>query len=140
MLGKDSPLTALTVKKATHQEMLELLGRFQNNAYFTNLITNELNQRFLGRIGDLAEKQIAATADVAAAVNKLDSSSDRLETLTQKLNRLTWALIWLTVFAIAVTIGIEVWHAKREIDAPVAPIVLQPLQYSSPQTPIPPPR
>jgi hypothetical protein len=130
-LQKTSPAD---LKKNTHEELLILLDHWKNNPNFFERIKEELAQRFLGRIGDLTEKQIEATNEVRAAVDRLTKSSDHLEGLTIRLNRLTWALIILTALGVAVPVGIEVWKAKREIDTPPPPIVPQLPRPAVPQT------
>jgi len=85
-------------------------------------------------VGTVTDSLLSATKDVHSEIQTLASSSGRLEGLTVKLKNLTWALIWLTVAVIASTIGIEVWHATREMSAPVPPIVIQHVLPNAPQT------
>jgi hypothetical protein len=127
------------LRKNTHEELPILPDHWKMNANVFERIREELSQRFLGRIGDLTEKQIEATNEVRTAVDRLTISSDHLEGLTMRLNRLTWILIVLTALAVIVPVGIEIWKAKREIDARLPPVVLQPPPHSASQTPIPPP-
>ena len=110
---QNKPISPSTLKDASHDQLFRILEENPNNPYYANLVRDELSQRFLGRIGDLTEKQIEATREVTDAVNKLDSSSDRLEALTAKLNKLTWVLIFLTALAVVVPVGIEV--CKRPV-------------------------
>jgi len=58
-----------------------------------------------------------ATRGVQKEVAILAASSEKLETLTIKLNNLTWTLIVLTalavILAVVTPIGIEVWKAQH---------------------------
>ena len=84
----------------------------------------------------LTRRLIKATKEVHGEIQSLSSSSDRLEDLTRKLKNLTWALIWLTVAAVVLPVGIEAWKAMQP-EKPVptaAPLSPQ----TAPQTPIPP--
>jgi len=83
----------------------------------------------------LTTSLISETKNITNGVTSLNHYSDKLENLTKRIIKLTWTLIWLAILAVVVTIGIEVWHAKRELDAPVPPIVIQYRLPTAPQTP-----
>jgi hypothetical protein len=55
-----------------------------------------------------------ATQEVHEQVASLTASSTKLEGLTTTLKNLTWALIFLTIFAVGTPIGIEIWKAFHE--------------------------
>jgi hypothetical protein len=75
-----------------------------------------------------------ATEESAQQVKRLADSSDKVEKLTQTLNNLTLALLFLTILAVIVPIAIEVWKATRELHEPLPPIVVQFPPPTSPQT------
>jgi hypothetical protein len=60
-----------------------------------------------------ARAELARRRDerISELISSLTSSSDRLEGLTRRLNRLTWVLIILTFLAVLVPIGLEIWNA-----------------------------
>jgi hypothetical protein len=90
------------------------------------------------KLEKLTEALIDETTNVHREIAWLANSSGKLETLTATLKNLTWALIFLTVAAIVVSLGIEIWksyHAELP-SINIAP----PPPRSSPQTPSPPPR
>ena len=76
------------------------------------------------------------TKEVRKEVATLRSSSDRVETLTKKLNRFT---IWLLIFAgIQIVVAvIQTWRMFQP-EQPVR-VVVQPPPLTAPQTPSPPP-
>ena len=93
------------------------------------------------RLGDSSarlEKLTEAVIDTSRASNKqikaLNESSTKMESLTIALRNLTIWLIVLGALTLLLPVGIEVWKAKREIDAPIAPIVIQHLLPSEPQS------
>jgi len=126
----------LTLKQRTHDELVEIMDK-DSSGHFAAMAGEELHQRFLGRIGDETIKLTTATENVRNAVVALAKSSDRLEVLTAKLKNLTWALIFLTVVAIVVPIGIEGWKAYRQEAQDVR--IVEPPAHSAPQTPTLPP-
>ena len=87
------------------------------------------------RLEALTASLVGTTAAVESGIRTVANSSEELETLTKKLNWLTWALIWLTAITIGLTVGIEVLHTMREIEAPVPPIVIQHPLPVAPQAP-----
>jgi hypothetical protein len=104
------PPTPNNLRSRTHEQLLHLHDVWANNQFKRVLVEEEINQRFLGRIGDLTERLIAAVNQVEGAVKDLVSSSDRLERLTVRLNFLTIVLVVLTVFAVLTPLGVEIWH------------------------------
>jgi hypothetical protein len=101
----------------------------------------ELTRRQNEQLGDLIGRLTQATDTVAGGVeglkhevSVLTSSSDRLETLTKKLNCLTIILVVLTICAVIVPIGIEIYHAKYEDKKPTPPIVVVASPTTEPQT------
>lgn len=159
-----TPITPETLLRRTDAELIYITGLdFGNKPHWRGWASDELQRRQMRLLheimlslneatlqvnenvlqmtktslaaNDVTISLLSATREVRGEIQTLASSSDRLESLTVKLNRLTWALVWLTIGVIAVTIGIEVWHVSREINAPVAPIVIQHLLPPAPQTP-----
>jgi hypothetical protein len=96
--------------------LLELLAKNPERTV-ADWITDELLRRHLGAISDETKKLVIATRDVERGVERLATSSNTLETLTRRLNRLTWALIVLTLLAVVTPLGIEVWKAHHEPQA-----------------------
>jgi hypothetical protein len=94
-----------------------------------------LERRFLTRVSNETKELEKITNISRGEVKRLADSSEKMEQLTIRLKRLTWALIVLTAFAVLEPIGIEIWRAKRESNALVAPIVPQPPQPTAPQAP-----
>lgn len=83
----------------------------------------EIARRQNEQIKDLLSEVSAVTDRVRGETAKLTSSSQKMEDLTNTLKNLTWALIVLTIAAVAVPIGIEVWKASHEshIALPASP-------------------
>jgi hypothetical protein len=109
-------------REFSHEKLLEQLDSGTTPDQRT-LAVEELQRRYLGNIADETGKLIQATDRVHQEVAILTKSSERLEKLTKTLRNLTWVLIFLTVLAAVVPIGIETWKAYHE-NLP-APIVVQ---------------
>ena len=127
------PPTPNNLRTRTHEQLLELHNIWANNQFYRVLIEEELSQRFLGRIGDSTDRLITAVNDVEGAVKDLISSSDRLEKLTVRLNYLTIVLVALTILSVLTPLGVEVWHVYRPEKEP-APILFQLPPPTAPRT------
>ncbi len=91
---------------------------------FGDWAKNELATRQMDELEKRIKELDGSTNKVHQEVAILSSSSDRLEALTRTLKNLTWALIVLTIAAVAVPIGIEVWKAYHEASpAQTAPLL-----------------
>ena len=106
-------ITPETVRNLPNDDLLNLLDRGVERT-IADWIRDELQRRHLCNIADQTKELIAATSQVHDEVSVLAHSSERLETLTRRLNRLTWVLIILTALAVIVPIGIEAWKVSRE--------------------------
>jgi len=73
----------------------------------------------------LTRSLIKTSRESNEQITALNASSAKMESLTVALKNFTVVLIALGVLGVLVPIGIEVWHAKREIQSPVPPIVLE---------------
>src|SRR5258708_37167659 len=89
------------------QQLDAMLRDIKVTARKIELVTNELQRRHLIHIGKEAERLMVAT-------KTLGTSSERLEGLTITLKTLTLVLVFLTIVAAIVPIGIEVWKAYHE--------------------------
>jgi hypothetical protein len=63
-------------------------------------------------------------SQISDATKRLADSSDKMERLTTRLKNLTWILIFLTITAVIVPVGIETWNAYNE--AQTAPVSAPP--------------
>jgi hypothetical protein len=93
----------------------------------------EFERRQHIQLSELMQSLGNATNKVHEEVAILNSSSDRLEKLTKTLKNLTWALIVLTIAALIVPIGVEVWKANRHEVQDVR--IVEPPPPTAPQTP-----
>jgi hypothetical protein len=73
-----------------------------------------IHQRLLDKIAMVTHDLNLVSEKTYQEIALLNSSSDRLEKLTKTLKNLTWALIFLTVIAAAVPVGIEVWKGLHQ--------------------------
>jgi hypothetical protein len=73
-----------------------------------------IDTRLATRIAEGTKAIAEITKASRTELTRLVDSSDRLEGLTKTLKHLTWVLIVLTVLAVVVPIGIEIWHAYHE--------------------------
>jgi hypothetical protein len=89
----------------------------------------------ISSLGHITGEMATLTKNSGLDVNRLANSSEKMERLTNTLKRLTVALIVLTVAAVLEPIVIELWKFKREIAAPLPPIILQLPSPAMPQTP-----
>ena len=90
------------------------------------VIETRLFQRFEAATTDLQH----INEESKEQVKRLADSSDMMETLTRKLKNLTWALIVLTIAAVVVPIGIEVWKAHYAAPTSQTTPVLEPRKPS----------
>jgi hypothetical protein len=86
------------------------------------VIQHRLQTRLAELTGNLAE----ASTKIYEEVARLANSSEKLESLTKRLNRLTWVLIGLTALAVVTPIGIEAWKAHQESQPAHVSAQLQP--------------
>jgi hypothetical protein len=107
-----------------------------SETYVRPLLNYLLQQKLLERLNTISVRLADATENTHIEVQKLTTSSDKLETLTVKLNKLTYVLIGLAFLAVVVPVAIEFWHAYHP--EKVEPIVLVLPRPSAPQTPSPP--
>ena len=91
-----------------------------------------LDERLFTKLFQAVKDLNSAAEQNQVEVQRLAFSSITMEALTKDVKTLTIWLLVLTVVAVLSPIAIEVWKAKREIDAPVAPLVLPPLQLTAP--------
>jgi hypothetical protein len=84
----------------------------------------------IGRLTQATDTVVGGVEGLKQEVSILTSTSDRLESLTRKLNLLTIILIVLTLFAVIIPIGIEIYHAKYEENKSTPPVVV----VASPKT------
>ncbi len=122
------------------RQVIEATGEVAARLAVLNESSARLEQlsKALVQVTEQSNQQIAALIETSRDSNQqikaLNESSAKMETLTIALKNFTVALIILGVLSILVPIGIEIWHAIREIDEPLPPIVFQPPPHSAPQT------
>ena len=116
--GDWSTVTPENLRTFPEEDVLEAitLGRDSVNGMWARA---ELERRHL-----LALQK--ATETVHQEVARLTASSTTLESLTKTLKNLTWALMFLTILAAAVPIGVEIWKARHEQVISPSPVPLQP--------------
>jgi uncharacterized membrane protein YqjE len=131
--------------------MPDLTPKFDNLPYIEPISVHQTRQvvEATGEVKDAIKALIGSSArleqltlaiietsrDSNRQITALNESSTKVEALTVALKNLTLVLIVLGILGLLLPIGIEVWHAKRAIDAPIAPIVVQPPQSPSPPRP-----
>jgi hypothetical protein len=103
------------------EEFLNYVSEQNGGGRYDTWARDEIARRQSERLATLVLVLNVATVKVETEVKELGmatgnlaASSDRLENLTKTLKNLTWALIVLTFFAVAIPIGIEVWKASHE--------------------------
>jgi hypothetical protein len=102
------------MKSFTESKLLWVMRARQGTSYDL-WARAELERRGDDRLAGLITSLTDATNKVHQEVAILNSSSDRLEGLTRRLNRLTWVLIILTFLAVVVPAGLDFWKAYHPL-------------------------
>ena len=124
------PINPATLRNRNEEELLQILASSSQDSAWPIWVNAELTRRQTERLSESLSHVENAVFQVERAVKSLTTSSEHLEGLTKRLKTLTWALIFITILAGAVPIGIEVWKAYHSEPLPH-------LQETSPQTPVP---
>ncbi len=111
------PITPETLRTRTEEELLFILYALPQGSVWHPWVSGEFAHRQTERLHESLTQVENAVFQVGLAVKALTLSSEHLEGLTKRLKTLTWALIFITILAGAVPIGIEIWKATREVPA-----------------------
>ena len=116
--------TPALMMRWTQRRLFLCLINSGNNLYTrfaeAEVIRRRDNQlrRQIQSLENATEKVEIATVGVHTTVSALIQSSERLETFTRRLIKLTWFLIVVAIITAVIPIGIEIWRAKKDIPAP----------------------